>query len=184
MGKATNLSHRQRLIELKGKGKTLSEISIELKVPYSTIRNLWHQQRALGLACVVAQYENCGRNYPDRGDLIYRASLWLKYLHPEWGSPLIHYHLSERYGAEAMVSIRTLQRWYKRGNLIKPREHKGEPKIGKSQGVHNIWQVDAKERLILLDGQVACYLTIVDEKSGACLAALVFPLLSYQSSSS
>lgn len=183
MGKATNLLHRQMLIQLKGEGKNLSEISELLNVPYSTLRNLWHRYRHLGVEKLAAEYANCGRLAPDRSNLVYRASLWLKYLHPQWGSPLIHYHLSQRYGLEAMVSIRTLQRWYKAANLVKPREQKSVEKIGKAQGVHNIWQVDAKERLVLADGQVACYLTIVDEKSGACLEAPVFPLCPNQPSS-
>lgn len=67
--------------------------------------------------------------------------------------------------------------------MIKPRQQKAEPTIGTAKAVHNIWQVDAKEQLTLLDGQVACYLTIVDEKSGAALASPVFPLCSNQSSS-
>ena len=50
-----------------------------------------------------------------------------------------------------------------------------EPSIGKSRAVHNIWQVDAKEQLILQDGQVACYLTFTDEHSGIWLGSVMFP---------
>jgi hypothetical protein len=49
-----------------------------------------------------------------------------------------------------------------------------ERSIGKSLAVHNIWQVDAKENLCTQDGQVACYLTLSDEKSGAWLSAVAF----------
>ena len=73
-------------------------------------------------------------------------------------------------------SIRSLERWYRENNLVKPKRQTGEPSIGRARAVHNIWEVDAKEQLELLDGQAACYLTMVDEKSGAWLASPVFPL--------
>ena len=75
----------------------------------------------------------------------------------------------------ATPCIRTLQRWYRKEGLIRPNRQTAEPSIGKSRAVHNIWQVDAKENLVLADGTAACYLTMVDEKSGAWLAAPVFP---------
>jgi hypothetical protein len=63
--------------------------------------------------------------------------------------------------------------------LTKPSSKTNRAMIGKSTAVHNIWQVDAKENLCLADGQAACYLTIVDEKSEAWLTSLVFPLWAY-----
>ena len=42
------------------------------------------------------------------------------------------------------------------------------------QKVHECWQIDAKENLCLLDGSKACYLTMVDKKSGAVLATPCF----------
>lgn len=44
----------------------------------------------------------------------------------------------------------------------------------KVQKVHECWQIDAKENLCLLDNSKACYLTIVDKKSGAVLATSCF----------
>jgi hypothetical protein len=41
---------------------------------------------------------------------------------------------------------------------------------------HMVWQTDAKEQQRLVDGTFFCYLTIMDEKSGALLAAPVFSL--------
>ena len=61
--------------------------------------------------------------------------------------------------------------------LNRPREHHPAVDRGWAQAVHQVWQVDAKERLVLDNEQLqpACYLTISDEHSGACLKALVFP---------
>ena len=183
MGKATDMASRQGIIRLKEEGKTLFEISQALLLPYPTVRNLWQQYRTNPQKGLATHYANCGKHPKTRQDLIYRAALWLKHLHPQWGSPKIHLALCERYGRENVEHIRTLQRWYRDANLIKPRQQMAEPAICDSKAVHNIWQVDAKERLTLLDGQEACYLTIVDEKSGAALEAPVFPLRSNLSSS-
>jgi hypothetical protein len=183
MGKATDMASRQGIIRLKQAGKTLFAISQELLLPYSTVRNLWQGYRTNPKKALAVNYANCGKHPKTRQDLIYRASLWIKRLHPQWGTPKIHLALCERYGRENVEHIRTLQRWYRDANLIKPRQQMAEPIIGDSKAVHNIWQVDAKERLTLLNGQEACYLTIVDEKSGAALEAPVFPLRSNQPSS-
>jgi|JI9StandDraft_1071089.scaffolds.fasta_scaffold341187_1 hypothetical protein len=183
MGKATDLASRQGIIRLKEEGKTLFAISQELSLPYATVRNLWQRYRRNPHQGLSTNYANCGKHPKTRQDLIYRAALWLKHLHPQWGTPKIHLVLCERYGKANVEHIRTLQRWYRHANLIKPRQQMSEPTIGDSKAVHNIWQVDAKERLTLADGQQACYLTIVDEKSGAALEAPVFPLCSNMSSS-
>lgn len=155
-------------------------ISQSLGVPYATLRNLWQRHNQNPSEGLKTRYHHCGSKAPGRDNLIYRASLWLRRLHPDWGAPLIRLHLAQRYGEESVVHLRTLQRWFLSSHLSKPRQLKAEPAIGQSKAVHNIWQVDAKERLRLLDGQQACYLTIVDEKSGACLEAPVFPLCAYQ----
>lgn len=104
-----------------------------------------------------------------------RAALWLKRLHGSWGAPFIQLQLRERYGKERVPAVRTLQTWFRSRGLTKPRQRLAAPSIGTSKAVHNIWQVDAKENLTLLDGTRACYLTITDEHSGAGLDALVFP---------
>jgi hypothetical protein len=183
MGKATDMASRQRIITLKQEGKTLFEISQELLIPYPTVRNLWQQYRVNPEKGLTTNYANCGKPAKTKQDLIFRATLWLKRLHPQWGTPKIHLALCERYGRGNVEHIRTLQRWYHDANLVKPRQQMAEPIIGDAKAVHNIWQVDAKERLTLLDGQQACYLTIVDEKSGGALEAPVFPLRSNQPSS-
>ena len=79
-----------------------------------------------------------------------------------------------------MPAVRTLQKWMHKKGLNPPREHHPSMNLGWAQSVHHTWQVDAKERLVLdKQQQPACYLTISDEHSGACLKALVFPLQPY-----
>ena len=44
--------------------------------------------------------------------------------------------------------------------------------------MHEVWEMDAKERMRLLDGSGASTLAVTDEASGALLAAVVFPPVS------
>lgn len=181
MGQAIGLLHREQVIALKKSGHTLLQISQELNLTYSSVRTIWGRFEKDGIAGLQTKYANCGKSSPDRSDKIYRAALWLKHIHKDWGAPRIHAGLKSRY-KDKVPTIRTLNRWFKLANITKPRNKVNRESIGKSTAVHNIWQVDAKENLKLLDGQAACYLTIVDEKSGAWLASLIFPLWTYLSS--
>lgn len=173
MGRATEMGQRQQLIELKLQGVSLQGISEGLQIPYGTVRKLsavYKQQHNLQV-----HYNNCGPKQPLSEALLLRAALWLKRLHSLWGAPLIHLHLQNRYGAERTPCVRTLQRWFRLWQLNKPRNRPAQQRSACAQAPHNIWQVDAKENLTLRDGSGACYLSIIDEYSGAALEALVFP---------
>ncbi|MCY7350877.1 MAG: hypothetical protein LH606_09435 [Cytophagaceae bacterium] len=173
MGRATEIGQREQLIALKEQGQTLADISQHLQMPFATVRNLsarYKQQGHLGVG-----YGNCGPKQPTSEALLHRVSLWLKRHHAGWGAPLIRLKLLARYGPDRTPSVRTLQRWFGQQHLTKPRQQPRQPSIGQAKAVHNIWQVDAKENLMLADGCPACYLTITDEHSGAGLEALVFP---------
>lgn len=178
---ATRFLLRERIVKLHQEGYTFQSISEELCICYSTVRMLvkrYHQEGDSGLQ---PHYEYCGRPKPNRSHVIYRAALWLKRLHCHWGTPRIHLGLQSHYKT-SVPTIRTLNRWFKEAQMNKPRSKVNREVIGKSTAVHNIWQLDAKENLTLADGQKACYLTVVDEKSGAWLASLLFPLWPYLSS--
>ena len=121
------------------------------------------------------KYHNCGtRPRSEEKQAIYDKSIELKTLHDSWGAGRLHVELVSLYGSKA-PNVRTLQRWYKAERYTEPKMRHNEPAIGKSRGVHNIWQVDAKEQIILLGQTVACYLTFTDEYSGAWLGSIVFP---------
>jgi hypothetical protein len=109
-----------------------------------------------------------------------RAALWLKRLHPGWGAALIRLVLKERYRRACLPGERTLQRWFHRAGLYKTKTTFPAIRHKWARRVHDCWQVDAKEKLYLHGAQKACYLTIVDEKSGCLLNNFVFPPLSYQ----
>lgn len=173
MGQAISMAVREQFIRLKDQGCSLSVISEQLGLRYGTACKLSAQFKAEGSLCL--HYQHCGPKHVKSNLLVVRASRWLRRLHPSWGAPFIRLQLVRRYGAQGVPKARTLQRWFRRWKLTKPRQRLNQPSIGTSTAVHNIWQVDAKENLTLLDGSAACYLSLTDEHSGAGLAALVFP---------
>jgi hypothetical protein len=173
MGRALEIGQREQLIDLKKQGNSLWAISEQLHIPYGTVCTLSARLHREGN--LEVHYANCGPKQPTSDAVVFRAALWLKRHHPGWGAPYIHLLLQERYGPERTVAVRTLQTWFRKKELNKPRPRLAQPRIGEAKAPHNIWQVDAKENLILKDGSPACYLTITDEHSGAGLEALVFP---------
>jgi hypothetical protein len=178
-----NIEIRHAIIHRKKSDETLKEISESLQVPYRTVVNIWQKYKDKVLTKMGADYAKCGLHQVKRYSEIKSKCISLKISHPRWGTPRIHLEATKLYPQANIPCIRTLHSWYKQENLIKPNHKENEPSIGRAKAVHNIWQIDAKERLTLIDKQDACYLTIVDDKSGACLEALVFSLSPYQSSS-
>ena len=95
MGGALALSVRQQIMEEKTRGKSLLRISEQYHLSYSTLRNLWKRYRAEGAQGLVPHYKRCGPSKPKSDALIYRAALWLKRQHEQWGAPLIRLILQE-----------------------------------------------------------------------------------------
>ena len=188
MGAAHSLLVRESILSHRKEGYSMLEISKKLSISYNSVRTLCHRYAARNPIesghkdALLPHYDQCGPQEKLYSPAVIEAALALKRLHPRWGAPRLRLPLetemrskeSER--AEAIPSIRTLERWFRENNLVKPKRQTGEPRIGRARAVHNIWEVDAKEQLELLDGQATCYLTMVDEKSGAWLASPVFPL--------
>jgi hypothetical protein len=44
---------------------------------------------------------------------------------------------------------------------------------------HDCWQIDAKERIRLKNGQEVCYLNVVDQVSGGAIGTRVFSLCTF-----
>ena len=175
MGAALSYKDRELIINQKLKGESLTSIAIANNFSYSTTCRIWRRFKNNGFEGLAADYTNCGPNTIKRSKKIHRCSIWLKRKHPKWGAPFITTILRERYPKEEFPSIRTMQLWFRKAGLSFPKAYRKEPVVEKVATVHDRWQIDAKENLKLKDGSKACYLTVVDVKSGAALGAPVFP---------
>ena len=180
MPAALATSIRRRIVDAHLAGETLRSIAEREKLSYSSVRTYWRRYRQRGFEGLGPDYQNCGHRQR-QNDLIYRAARYLKYLHRQWGAPLIRLKLNQRYG-HLVPGIRTLQRWFKKAHLKPMHSTIPKPERTWAQTPHEIWQIDAKEQLRLDDGSPACYLTVSDEHSGALLASPPFPPQPDQSS--
>ena len=175
MGLAIAFATRERIVKDRQSGKTLRKIALDQNLSYSTVRNIWKRYKERGFAGLGPDYANCGPRKIKTDYKIYRSAVWLKRLHPKWGAPYIKTLLEQRYPEDAIPSARAMQLWFRQKGYNKPRMSRKFSKAEAVKGVHDCWQIDAKEKLRLLDGTQACYLTIVDVKSGAVLESPPFP---------
>jgi len=179
MGQATSLLHREQILALQSLGTAPKTISEQLSLPYGTVKHLCRNFKSCASDGVVPKYANCGRKVALSKERAKSRALELRQQHPKWGAPRIRVELQlcgDFSGHEELVSVRTLQRLFRKKGFSPARAQSGQPAVGRSLAPHNIWEVDAKERFRLSDGTPACYLTIADEKTGAWLEAPVFPL--------
>ncbi|MEQ1915743.1 MAG: hypothetical protein ABL856_03355 [Gallionella sp.] len=176
MGQPIHYPIRERIVFLKSQGHSIKEISAELQLSFWTIRHLLRRHRDRGDKGLGPDYSRCGAKGQVRSNaFFYRVSCWLKRCHEDWGAPFIHLKLSQRYPESCLPSARQMQRWFRSKGLNEPRRRNAEPKANRVDTVHDCWQVDAKERLTMGDGQQGCYLSIVDERSGGALEGIFFP---------
>lgn len=166
MGAPTPLWTREQVIKDHQAGVHVETIATRHSISRASVYNICRRYREG--RTLAADYAACGR--PKTDARIYRAARYLKYLHRDWGAPLIRTLLEQRYGD--VPTERTLQRWFKAAHLTPLQQKRLPGTREKAAHVHGCWQIDAKERL----ASKACYLSIVDEHSGAFLQTPVFPL--------
>ena len=176
MGQALSYATRLRIIELRQNGKPFTSIASELGVSYSGVRKIWSRYKAKGESGLSASYANCGPP-PTRFDpLIHRAACWLKRLHPDWGGPFILQILSKRYEDRySLPHIRTLQRWLNQAGLIVRKRRAVSEPTAAAREAHQIWQIDAKEKVKLATGERICWVSVADEKTRSILDLKAFP---------
>ncbi len=176
MGQAKSLAIRQQIIALKKAGHTHLQIAEELQVGLGTVKNLWKKYLASGESGFSTLYAHCGRRVAHKDEVSFRLVRLLKHLHPSWGIPLILVKVAEKYPCIPLRSARQYQRRVFAGSGKLPPPTLPPPTIlDRSRIAHDGWQIDAKERFFMANGEETCYLTISDEGTGALLGAKAFP---------
>jgi|SRR5579872_609379 len=168
---------RERVIFDHQQGRSLRAIAQQTGIAYCTVRAWWGRFRAQGSDGLQIHYNRCG----PRGGLFAAAlqqqALQSKREHPRWGATLVHMQLAEQFIGERLPGVRTIQSWWKAAGLQPPRAQ--QPPVERERGrePHEVWQIDAKERMRLGDGTSSCVLTVTDEASGTLLGLSPFPPL-------
>ncbi|MBL7809885.1 MAG: helix-turn-helix domain-containing protein [Saprospiraceae bacterium] len=176
MGQAKSIAVRQQIIQLKQSGQTHAQVSEALHIGIGTVQNIWKRYRAGGEAALCVSYERCGLRVKQVDEIAFRLVRLIKHLHPSWGVPLILLKVSEKYPTLRLRSIRQYQRRIFSSSGKLPTSILPPPiPVDQSRIAHDSWQIDAKERFSMQNGVETCYLTVVDEGTGALLAARAFP---------
>jgi transposase len=176
MAQTLNIGLRMKIVDCKAGGMKMTKIAQELGVNYNTVRTLCKRHQAEGTSGLVPKYANCGRPLRAEHEKAFRLVRLLKWLHPTWGVPYLVQRIELEFPDLPLQSIRHYQRRLSLGSQKVPSPILPEKiPVDRARQAHDTWEIDAKERLELADGQEACYLNITDEKTNAMLQAEVFP---------
>lgn len=166
---------RQDIIERHQTGQSLSSIAQELHLSYRTVRTFWQRYCSCADAGLLNHYSECGPSQRTFPSIVQEAASTLKREHPRWGAGLIQLQLRKQFGAQPLPAWRTLQRWWQQAGLQRARGRLPPARRSRGQVPHQVWELDAKERIHLQEGSWSCVLCAVDEASGALLDARPFP---------
>jgi len=174
MPTATPVHIRQKIVARRTSGESLAQIGRDLSMPYITVWKIYHDYQVRGY--LEPNYERCHPPEVKKARAIYDRALEVRRGHPGWGAGLIWVELPDQFEEGHLPCVRTLQRWFKRVGLNPPRREKVQTQVvRRGQRAHDVWAIDAKEQIQLLDGSYVSWLTISDEASGAILEVDLFP---------
>jgi len=175
MAQAKDLLLRQQIASEHDKGATYSGLAQRYGMSYNTIRTICTRYKEFGVEGLVARYFNCGRSVVDGAERSFRLVRLIKHFHPAWGIGYILVRIRLAYPHLVLQSERHYQRRLSEDKSILPKPQL--PSAGpaeRSRLAHDTWQIDAKERIGMADGQERCFLNITDEKTAALLKAKGF----------
>ena len=166
---------RRRIVELCESGHTAIQVSQLLGLAYPGVAKIWRTYRRQGPSVLELGYSRCGRK--PIYDPLLRAEIDEALVHnPDLGAPIIRSRLLAENGQRPIPHERTIQRWWRQQGKNNPRGRRPKSHRTYAQQPHHTWQVDAKERVRLLDGSQHCYLSFTDEATCSFLQGWVFPL--------
>lgn len=175
MPRAIPVVLRQEIVQRHQQGESLPAIAVALNLKLRTTRAIWQRFIQQGEASLALGYLRCGHPGPRYPAVVVAAAVTLKREHPTWGAGLARLELPARGSEQPVPSARTLQRWWRAAGLQPARSRQPPVYHGRAQAAHEVWEVDAKERIRLADGSAQSVLTVVDEGGKAALAAAAFP---------
>jgi hypothetical protein len=172
----TTPEQREAMYRLHQAGQTYSEIAQQYQVSKGCVRYWCRRQRDGG---------DARTHYPKRGMLssfdpkVPYAILRLRVKHPKWGPNSLLYHMKKRPSLRGLrlpgpAQIgRYLHQWsrFRRKPKAEP-----DPPPDPATQPHQRWQIDFKVQIPLANQQEGQLFTAMDEASGVCIGAHLFPV--------
>ncbi len=168
---------RQVIVQRAQQGQSAGLIARCLGLVPRSVRQWLQRLRMQGPNALVVSYPS--QPYPHSAPFrtLVEEALPLRRAHPTWGAGLVRVLLHRHYPAAPLPAERTLQRWFRRADLIPaPRGRRsGSSSYHRAPPPHDGWQMDAADQVALQNGTQVCWLRIAAECSGAVLETAVFP---------
>jgi transposase len=165
---------RQAMFQRSRKGARVASLAEEFQLSERTVRHLLRRFDERGQSGLAPDYIRCATKSATHESAVRQKALQMRAQHPDWGGGLIRLLLKEK--LTSCPCERTLQRWFRQAALTPApagrRPARDEKRAGQP---HEIWQMDAAERMRLASGEQVSWLRIADECSGAVLQTRIFP---------
>lgn len=171
MPPALTAASREDIWRRHQQGESAASIAHCCRLNVRSVRRLLRSFRQAG-SPLAPNYHHCGRHRPPQNLPLHPRVLDLRRLHPTWGAGRILAELSKSCHRVVLPNRSTVKRWLVNAGLAPPRPEYPPPP--RAVRVHQIWQMDACEMILLADGSRVCWLRLVDEFSGAFLFTRVF----------
>ena len=177
MGRPISVPQRQVIFQRSGLGHRAADIADDLGLNRETVRKLIARFGKAGEAAIAPDYSRCGASQPRRADAgVIELATALRREHPSWGAGIIRVQLAERHPGRVIPSERAIQRAFAKAGLNPaPAGRRRDGPGRRAERPHETWQMDAADQMRLAGGQMASWLRVVDECSGAVLTTVVFP---------
>lgn len=175
MAQAKEISVRQKIALAHQQGCSYSSLARDYGMSYNTIRSICIRYQASGESGLIPHYSNCGRLISVNSERSFRLVRFIKHMHPDWGIAYILVRLKMDYPDLQFQSERHYQRRIASRGTKMPAAQLPVVSSERARLAHDSWQIDAKERIRLLDGKEYCFLNITDEKTAALLKTEAFP---------
>jgi len=175
MPQAIPVPMRQQIWSRFQKGQHAAAIAAALQLCPRTVQHLLQRFQQRGQTALQPSY-----HAPDRparvAEHLVSEAVALHQEHPTWGAGFLRVRLQLRHPVLTIPSERTLQRWFRRSRMpVAPPGRKPVQERHAACRPHEVWQMDASERIPLATGQRISWLRCVDEFTGAVLGTQVFP---------
>jgi transposase len=161
---------RQAMFQRSRKGVSVATLAEEFELSERTVRR-FDERGQSGLA---PDYTRCATKSASKDSAVRQRALQMRAQHPGWGGGLIRVFLQQE--LNACPSERTLQRWFREAALTPaPAGRRPDRDKTRASRPHEVWQMDAAERMRLASGEQVSWLRLADECSGAVLHTAIFP---------
>ncbi len=178
------LSQMEKMHIYRGKqrGKTLAELASEVDCSLECVRKWWRVGRDRGLEGLRAERRSRGPSgrLSQFDPRISERALQLKRAHPGWGADRVRVEFGEdpELCQLRLPSRSSLSGFFKQRCpeclAKRKRRPKPEPQPPKVTGVHECWELDSQEKILLQDGEIATVCNIRDPVGAAMIASRAF----------